>query len=130
MRHALAGGVRIKRVYEPRAADDGLRVLVDRLWPRGLTREAAALDYWLKDCAPSPALRTWFGHEPARFAAFSARYDEELDANPAALAELRAVLARGAVTLLYAARDPHCNHALVLAAYLAAHPSDAQPGSG
>lgn len=111
MKHDHVGKVRIKRVYEPRTAADGTRVLVDRLWPRGLTREAAALDEWLKSCAPSSDLRKWFGHDPERFGAFGERYRRELDANPEAVAQLCALLEKGDVTLLYAARDPQCNHA-------------------
>lgn len=113
--------LRCRRVYDGPEAGDGARVLVDRLWPRGLRREAAALDAWEKGVAPSTELRRWFGHDPSRFEEFSARYRAELDASEAA-AELsercRALLARGPVTLLYAARDERCNHALVLAGWL------------
>lgn len=113
--------LRCRRVYDGPEAGDGARVLVDRLWPRGLRREAAALDAWEKGVAPSTELRRWFGHDPSRFEEFSARYRAELDASEAA-AEFsersRALLARGPVTLLYAARDERCNHALVLAGWL------------
>nr|WP_047166753.1 DUF488 domain-containing protein [Sphingomonas sp. Y57] len=115
----MSGVVGIKRIYEPPAGTDGRRVLVDRLWPRGVSRAAAALDLWLKAIAPSPALRTWFGHDPARFAAFRDRYRREFDTNPAAVAELCALIDLGDVTLLYAAHDAEANHAVVLAAYLA-----------
>lgn len=109
----------IKRVYEDPAPDDGCRVLVDRLWPRGVSRERAHLDAWLKDVAPSPDLRTWWDHDPARLDEFAARYRDELDANPA-VDELRAILAgHDVVTLLYAARSETVNHAAVLADYLA-----------
>lgn len=110
--------IKIKRVYEPAEQGDGYRVLVDRLWPRGLKKEAAELDLWLKEIAPSPTLRTWFGHKPERFAEFSKKYRAELKANPA-VAQLRA-LAREhkTVTLLYGARDTEHNHAVVLAAYV------------
>jgi uncharacterized protein YeaO (DUF488 family) len=108
----------IKRVYDAPDPDDGFRVLVDRLWPRGLSRAAAALNLWLKDVAPSPGLRTWWGHDPARLDEFAARYRAELDANPA-VAELRQLLeTHPRVTLLYAARDPRVNHAAVLRSYL------------
>ena len=107
----------IKRVYEPAKSSDGIRVLVDRLWPRGVKKATAHLDYWMKDVAPSPRLRLWFGHRPERFAEFGKRYKKELNGNPE-LAELRK-LGRGAlVTLLYGARDPQVNHALVLQSVL------------
>lgn len=110
---------RIKRIYDEPEPSDGYRVLVDRLWPRGVSRERAALDEWLKDIAPSPELRTWFGHQPERFEEFSARYQTELDANPA-VEQLRTLSAEHPViTLLYAAHDPAINHALVLQQYLA-----------
>ena len=102
---------RIKRVYEPAAEADGQRVLVDRVWPRGITKEKAALSQWLKDVAPSTALRQWFGHEPARFAEFRERYREEL-AGSAALEELRGM--KGVVTLVYGAHDEAHNQAVVL----------------
>lgn len=109
----------IKRVYLPAEHSDGYRVLVDRLWPRGVSKQAAELDLWLKDVAPSPELRTWFGHLPERFDEFAARYDAELDENPA-VASLREVIEEHAmVTLLYGARDPRVNHAAVLLQYLA-----------
>jgi len=112
--------LQIKRVYEPPAPGDGYRVLVDRLWPRGLSKERAALDEWLPAVAPSPALRRWFSHEPARWAEFRRRYSRELAAAPAApaLARLRALIARRPVTLLYAARDPAHNQAVALQAHL------------
>lgn len=107
----------IKRVYEPAKPSDGIRVLVDRLWPRGVKKATAHLDYWMKDVAPSPRLRLWFGHRRERFAEFGKRYKKELNGNPE-LAELRN-LGRGAlVTLLYGARDPQVNHALVLQSVL------------
>ena len=108
---------RIKRVYEPSSADDGQRVLVDRLWPRGLRKADARLTLWLKDVAPSPALRVWFGHDPARFAEFSRRYRKELAGLPA-LTELRQLGKKNQVTLLYAAHDPDVNHAAVLLSVL------------
>jgi uncharacterized protein YeaO (DUF488 family) len=112
------GELRIKRVYEPPDAEDGFRVLVDRLWPRGVRREAAALNLWLKDVAPSPELRTWWGHDPARLEEFAERYRAELDANPAVATLVAALREHPRVTLLYAARDPQVNHAGVLRSYL------------
>ena len=107
---------RIKRVYDEPAPDDGYRVLVDRLWPRGITKERAAADAWLKDAAPSPALRTEWHHDPDRFAEFADRYRTELDSNPAVdeLLELN----HPVVTLLFGARDVEVNHAAVLRDYL------------
>lgn len=107
--------VAIKRVYEPAADNDGSRILVDRLWPRGVSKRKAALDGWAKEIAPSPALRKWFGHKPERFQEFSKRYRAELKGNEA-LKELRA--RKGKVTLVYGARDPKINHARVLAQVL------------
>lgn len=114
MDHAIA----VKRVYEPAAAGDGQRVLVDRLWPRGVKKEDAHLDLWLKDVAPSDELRKWFGHDPDRWAEFRKRYREELKAKAAAIEELRALLAKGKVTLLFGAHDERHNNAVVLAEYL------------
>ncbi len=111
--------IRIKRVYERPAPEDGVRILVDRLWPRGLSKEAAALDHWFKDIAPSPELRTWFDHREDRFDEFKQRYRLELKANPA-LAEFRKLAKPGKATLLYAAHDEKVNHAVVLAEYLQA----------
>lgn len=106
--------IRIKRVYEDASPDDRFRVLVDRLWPRGVSHERAALDGWAKEAAPSPELRTWWDHDPARMEAFAVRYRAELAESPA-LAELRALIAgHPVVTLVYAAHDPAVNHAIVL----------------
>ena len=111
--------IRIKRVYDPPGDQDGARVLVDRLWPRGLGKEAAALTLWLKEVAPSPALRTWFGHDPARWEEFRRRYLAELAGNgDEALGRLLALARHEPVTLLYAAHDTAHNNAVVLAAYL------------
>lgn len=115
----MTGTIYIKRIYEPPARGDGLRILVDRLWPRGVSREKADLDHWFKDISPSPELRKWFGHDPARFADFGDRYRHELDANPQAVAQLCAWADEGDVTLLYAAHDEHDNHAIILAEYIA-----------
>ena len=106
-----------KRIYEPKAASDGQRVLVDRIWPRGVTKAAAALDLWLKDIAPSTELRKWFAHRPDRWAEFQRRYFLELGAS-AAIAELRTLMQAGPVTLLYAARDQDHNEAVALATFL------------
>ncbi|MGA8708926.1 MAG: DUF488 family protein [Steroidobacteraceae bacterium] len=112
----------LKRVYEPARPSDGVRVLVDRLWPRGLSRADARLTLWLKEVAPSTGLRTWFSHQPERFAEFSRRYRRELAADPA-LSDLRRLGRGRTVTLLYAAHDPEINHAVVLLQLLRAkHP--------
>lgn len=110
--------LRIKRVYEAPADDDGVRVLVDRLWPRGLSKMAARLDLWLKEVAPSNELRRWFGHDPARWAEFQRRYREELKQQPEVLEQLVTLAARGRLTLLFAARDEAHNNAVVLRALL------------
>jgi uncharacterized protein YeaO (DUF488 family) len=106
--------LRIKRAYDPPAPDDGVRVLVDRLWPRGLKRDHAKLDAWLKEVAPSDKLRKWFGHDPAKWPEFQRRYRSELANNPE-LATLRDLIRRNPrVTLLFAARDTEHNNAAVL----------------
>ena len=108
----------LKRAYLPASPTDGYRVLVDRLWPRGLSKEEARLDEWNKDLAPYSELRRWFGHDPTRWATFSERYLAELRASDACQAFLRKVMREERVTLIYAARDEaHC-HPLVLKAYL------------
>jgi uncharacterized protein YeaO (DUF488 family) len=109
-----AQDVRIKRIYDDPDGADGYRALVDRLWPRGVTKTRAALDAWLVELAPSSALRQWFMHEPGRFAEFARRYRAELRTQRRALDELRARSAKQRVTLLYGARDPRVNHAAVL----------------
>lgn len=109
--------LKLKRIYESPAETDGFRILVDRLWPRGVKKKAAQLDAWLKDSAPSPDLRKWFDHDPEKFAAFKERYEEELLTNPptaAAVAEILKQLTETDVTLVYAARDPEINHVVVL----------------
>ncbi|HRP98285.1 MAG TPA: DUF488 domain-containing protein [Rhodocyclaceae bacterium] len=112
--------IAIKRIYADAAPDDGQRVLIDRLWPRGIRRDDAAIDEWLREAAPSPALRRWFGHDPARWDEFRRRYRAELLAEPAATAvqHLRTLARRQPVTLLYAARDEVHNHAVVLREHL------------
>ncbi|WP_238654845.1 DUF488 domain-containing protein [Paenibacillus piscarius] len=111
----------LKRIYEPADQGDGYRVLVDRLWARGVTKEQAAVDEWMKEISPSPALRQWFGHQPERFTAFRDRYLRELEENPECgrLAESIRKRARNQqVTLVYAAKDPVHNHAKVLYEWL------------
>ena len=110
----------IKRIYEDPSDDDGCRVLVDRLWPRGVTKERAQLELWLKEIAPSPPLRKEFAHMQERFGDFRARYEDELASNPAVDQLLALATQHGRVTLLYAARDPAVNHARVLLEFLAA----------
>jgi uncharacterized protein YeaO (DUF488 family) len=108
--------VRIKRAYEEPSRSDGYRVLVDRLWPRGVKKEALRIDLWAKDLAPSTALRRWFGHDPDRFEEFARRYQAELRAGPARSlrAELTRRAAHGTVTLVHGARDEEHNDAVVL----------------
>ena len=113
--------VRLKRAYDPAEPDDGYRVLVDRLWPRGVSKDRARLDEWARELAPSTELRTWFGHDPARFAEFRRRYLEELAARAEKLGELRGRARKGTVTLVYAARDDRHNDAVVLAELLRGH---------
>ncbi len=113
--------IRIKRIYDTVEPDDGARVLVDRVWPRGMTKEAAALSLWLKEVAPSTMLRQWFGHEPERWDEFCRLYHAELDANGAAIERLGETAAHGRLTLLFAARDRERNNAVALADYLRAH---------
>ncbi|MET4684570.1 DUF488 domain-containing protein [Brevundimonas faecalis] len=109
---------RIKRVYEAPAASDGMRILVDRLWPRGLSKEKAHVDLWLKTIAPSTELRKWFGHEPERWDEFRRRYQAELETNTEAVGELKTALGKGPVTLVYGARDEAHNDAVALAEWL------------
>ena len=114
------GTFAVKRIYEAPAHDDGCRVLVDRLWPRGVSKEDAALDLWLKDVAPSTELRKEFGHHRERFAEFAAKYRHELDENEAVATLLELGERHRRVTLLYAASDTESNHAVVLLEYLGA----------
>jgi uncharacterized protein YeaO (DUF488 family) len=113
----MASELRLKRAYEAAAPGDGRRVLVDRVWPRGVSKAEAHIDLWLKEVAPSTALRKWFGHLPERWPEFRERYREELRANPA-VDELRRIVGEGPVTLVYGARDKERNQAVVLAEYL------------
>jgi uncharacterized protein YeaO (DUF488 family) len=110
--------IQLKRAYDPRSEDDGLRILVERLWPRGLTKEKAAIDFWAKEVSPSPELRKWYGHDVAKWDEFCARYQAELDRKPEPIAELREMIAAGPATFVYAAKDEAHNSALVLKEYL------------
>jgi uncharacterized protein YeaO (DUF488 family) len=113
--------IALKRVYEPRSREDGLRILVERLWPRGLAKERAAVDLWLKDVAPSSELRKWFGHDPNRWEQFQERYRQELRKKKDVVRLLKQKATRSAVTLVYAARDEEHNGALVLKRFLQGH---------
>ena len=110
--------IRVKRVYEEPDPADGRRILVDRIWPRGMSRETAAIDHWAKEAAPSTELRKSFAHDPARWEEFRRRYFAELDANPEAVAALRAEIGEGPATLLYAAKREPENNAVALKEYL------------
>jgi uncharacterized protein YeaO (DUF488 family) len=110
----LPGNVKLKRAYEPPAAEDGTRILVDRLWPRGIKKADAAIDLWMKDVAPSTGLRQWFGHETDRWQEFRRRYVDELRQKSNLLDELRALARRGPITLVFGAHDQTHNDAVVL----------------
>ena len=110
--------LRIKRVYENPKQDDGKRILVDRLWPRGLTKEKASIDLWLKDIAPTTELRKWFGHDPKKWKKFQERYHQELNNNKEQVSILYEQLKKGVVTLVYGAKDEEHNEALVLKEWL------------
>ena len=110
--------IKIKRVYDSPEKDDGFRILVDRLWPRGLTKEKAAADLWLKEMAPTTELRKWFAHDPEKWNDFIKKYRAEIRANPEALAIIKEKMKEGPVTLLYGARDKEHNEANVLLQYL------------
>lgn len=113
----MASTLRLKRAYQPAEPGDGRRVLVDRIWPRGVSKAEAHIDLWLKEVAPTTALRKWFGHKPERWPEFRVRYRAELEANPA-VEPLRQAMAEGPVTLVYGAKDEQHNQAVVLAEYL------------
>lgn len=121
--------IRLKRAYEAPAADDGPRVLVERLWPRGLTKAAAAIDHWTKDVAPTPELRTWYGHRPERWREFRRRYRAELVENGAVVETLRSLCAGQRVTFVFAARDEERNSAVVLREFLLSAPQPNGEGS-
>jgi uncharacterized protein YeaO (DUF488 family) len=109
-----AYNVNVKRIYDPPAPSDGFRVLVDRLWPRGLSKDAAAFDEWMKDIAPSAELRRWFGHDPARWNEFRQRYAEEVGQHQDVLDDLRKRARHGPITFVYSARDETHNNAVAL----------------
>ena len=110
--------IKLKRVYEPASLNDGVRILVERLWPRGIKKDALKLDTWLKDVAPSDGLRRWFGHDPKRWSRFRGRYFAELDGNPQTWESLSKAARRGRVTLIYSSRDMEHNNAVALKDYL------------
>ncbi len=110
--------VRAKRIYEGPASSDGRRVLIDRLWPRGVSKEAAQIDYWAKSVAPSHELRRWYRHDPAKWTEFRDRYFAELDSNPEGVAELRAQLGAGPATLIFSSKEESLNNASALREYL------------
>lgn len=106
--------IKIKRIYELPSTEDGLRILVDRLWPRGITKERAAINYWYKEITPSNGLRKWFAHKEERFKDFSKMYKEELKSQEGILKQVKLLSTKKPVTLIYAAKDPKINHAIVL----------------
>lgn len=113
--------IKLKRAYDPPAPADGFRILVDRLWPRGVSKDSAAIDLWMKEIAPTTPLRKWFGHDPAKWTSFRTRYFRELDERTDMIADLRERARHHTVTLVYAAKDEKHNHALVLQKYLDGH---------
>jgi uncharacterized protein YeaO (DUF488 family) len=118
MSRIKVGNIKLKRAYEKPAAEDGVRILIDRLWPRGVSKAAAAIDQWAKDIAPSTALRKWFGHDPVRWPEFRRRYTAELRAHADQLDALRVLARTGPITLVYAAHDELHNDAVVLRDFL------------
>lgn len=106
--------IKLKRAYEPPANDDGIRILIDRLWPRGVKKTAASIDEWMKEIAPSTALRKWFGHDPSRWPEFRRRYRKEIAEHPMEFDRLRALVQHGPITLVFSARDQEHNDAVVL----------------
>jgi uncharacterized protein YeaO (DUF488 family) len=113
--------IQLKRAYQPSAEADGHRILVDRLWPRGVSKKEAHIDFWMKSLAPSDELRQWFGHKPEKWREFKQRYFDELDRMPAEVGELLNEARRGTVTLIFAARDETHNNAVALKEYLERH---------
>lgn len=112
------GKIKLKRAYEPPEKGDGLRVLVDRLWPRGVATKSAHIDHWLKEIAPSDALRKWFSHDPSKWNEFRKRYVRELEKRPEAVAQLKQHVGKGVTTLVYSAKDEQHNNAVALKEYL------------
>jgi uncharacterized protein YeaO (DUF488 family) len=115
--------LKLKRIYETAEGTDGTRFLVERLWPRGISKERARLDGWLKQAAPSPGLCKWYGHDAAKWAGFRRRYFAELTENPAALAPIREAAQKGTVTLVFAAKEPQLSNARALKEYLEGSPA-------
>lgn len=113
--------IQLKRVYEAPASDDGYRILVDRLWPRGVSKDSAQIDLWLKDIAPSTELRKWFAHDPKKWVRFRTRYFRELDAHNEAVEQIREQARKGTVTLVFGARDEEHNNAVAIKEYLETH---------
>jgi uncharacterized protein YeaO (DUF488 family) len=113
--------VKIKRVYEPYEKDDGIRILIDRLWPRGIKKSVAKIDLWIKDVAPSNELRKFFGHNIEKWQEFKSKYREELEGNKTQIGKLKILINKNDVTLLYAAKDTEFNNAVVLKDYLCSH---------
>ena len=113
-KRVAATNIKLKRAYDTAGSGDGTRVLIDRLWPRGVRKEDAAIDLWVKDLAPSTALRKWFGHDPARWREFRRRYSQEIHQHLDPLGELRALAHKGQITLVYSAHDKAHNDAVVL----------------
>ncbi len=120
--------IRTKRVYEEAAPEDGIRILVDRIWPRGLRKEQARVDLWLKEVAPSTALRRWFGHDRSKWEEFKRRYFAELETRTGAVELLLGYVQKGRVTLVFSARDPECNQAVALREYLVQRLGGQEPG--
>ena len=110
----LSANIKLKRAYDPPSPDDGVRILIDRLWPRGISKKDAALDHWMKDLAPSAELRKWFHHDPTRWREFVQRYSSEVEANMPLLDELRSLAQKGQITLVYSARNEQQNNATAL----------------
>jgi uncharacterized protein YeaO (DUF488 family) len=123
-----ADHVKLKRAYEPPAPEDGTRILIDRLWPRGLSKKDAALDLWMKEIAPTTELRKWFAHDPARWEEFRRRYADEVHHNAELLKELGTLAQQGPVTLVYSAHDEAHNDAIVLRDVLLGHEAPRQRG--
>lgn len=119
--------ITLKRAYDPKSRSDGRRFLVERLWPRGVSKDALKLDDWLKDVAPSTELRKWFGHDPAKWDRFRARYFRELDAHPDAWRPIRTAARKGTVTLVYSSHDETHNAAVALREYLQTKGGRARP---
>ena len=114
----------VKRIYEGSAASDGRRILIDRLWPRGVSKEAAKIDFWAKAVAPSNALRKWYQHDPAKWDEFRKRYFAELDSNPEGLAELRSQLGGKRVTIVFSSKEERLNNTCALVEYLESRQAD------